>query len=80
VGQASLTVEVSTGRPHVLVGGDFGVKYYTPGSGKWNGLTLSSHQAFSVAIRLHQTEGTLFAVYARIQDSEGPNLYYLTKP
>ena len=83
-GQASLTLDISTGRPHVLVGGDFGVKYYTPGTGKWNGLTLSTNDEITgVAIRIDQTSKRLFVVYARYLGylaEDGPNLSYLTKP
>ena len=83
VGQPSLTIDISTGRPHVLVGGPFGLKYYTPGSGKWNGLTLSAQLAWDTSIRLNPANGSLIAVYSRIYDVEdpvAPNLHYLTKP
>ena len=76
----SLAIELATNRPHIAVGGDFGVKYYTPGTGKWNGLTLSSHQAVVVAIHMNQGNNVLFVAYARLTEVGGPNLYYLTKP
>ena len=79
VGATSLALDAG-GRPHVLVGGVFGVKYYTPGSGTWSGLTLSSHRSQGVAIRSGPATPTLFVAYARVLDEVGPNLYYLTKP
>ena len=83
VGRTSLTLDPASGRPHLIVGGEFGVKYYSPGSGKWNGLTLSNHMALDVAIASNRSDGSLFAAFARLDfsgDDFPPNLYYLTRP
>ncbi len=82
IGAASLTIDTATGRVHVLLGGDFGVRYYTkPGSGAWSQQKLTSAKAYSVALRLDQARGRLLAVYARQPDTNvSSSVYAFTKP
>ena len=81
LGYASLKVDVTSGRVHVLLGmWDGGVRYYTKAAGgSWSGQWLSPVRAYGVALRLDQPRQRLVAVYA--QDGTTANgIYALTKP
>jgi len=78
LGTISLTVDVATRRVHLLVAGDFGVKYYTKTPrGAWRGQRLSSEFAGGAAIRLDAANGQLLAVFSLSGES---GVRYTTKP
>ena len=81
VGTASLTLDVVSGRVHVLLGiSNGGVRYYTKtATGSWSGEWLSSARSSGVAIRLDQPRARLLAVYARFGAASN-GIYALTKP
>jgi hypothetical protein len=80
VGSASITLDVLTGRVHVLLGSPTGVRYYTKSAtGRWSGLTVALAEWSNVAIRLSPATGRLVAIFA----SPGGNatgVYALTNP
>lgn len=82
LGVKSLTVDAGTGRVHVLVGGESGLRHYTDtATGPWSVLKLSSAIVTSCAIRLDPATGTLLAVYARASDEKiSASIYAFTKP
>jgi hypothetical protein len=82
VGTTSLQVDDATGRVHALVGGDFGLRYFTkPASGPWTGSKLTSVPVSSPVIRLDPANGTLLVVYIRPSGAGGVGgIYVLTKP
>jgi hypothetical protein len=81
LGSASLTLDLASGRIHVLLGlWDRGVRYYTKtATGSWSGQWLSSAQSSGVVIRLDQTRQRLLAVYAQF-DEAAKGIVAFTKP
>jgi hypothetical protein len=75
VGSATLTFDTAKFEPHVLVGNESGLKYYTtlPG-GSWTGVTISNLPGWSSAIRFDQTRHRLVVALA-----DG-RVYGLSKP
>ena len=78
LGTISLTVDIATRRVHLLVAGDFGVKYFTKTpTGAWRGQRLSSERARSGALRLDPADGQLLAVFSLLVEK---GVRYTTKP
>jgi len=82
LGATSLVVDVATGRVHVLLSGDFGVRYYTkPATGPWSSATRTRNAAWSGAIRLDQASGALLAVFTRAPSTHiSASIYAMTRP
>src|SRR5262249_48136268 len=55
LGATSLTLDVQSGRPHVLIAGQLGVRYYTKSAAGWNGQTISSARTWAGALKQDQT-------------------------
>ena len=81
-GAHALTMDVISGRVHVLLGTQSDVRYYTKAArGSWSLQTLTAASAASVEIRLDQPKGTLLAVYAHPPTSRPlAGVYAMTKP
>lgn len=82
VGTASITLDVATGRIHVIVAGAGGLTYYTKSAGgEWSPTSLSVRAPGSPVIRLDPTTGTLLVVYVGDLGRAGTDgIYVLTKP
>jgi hypothetical protein len=83
VGTASLTLDVATGRVHVVVSAwASGLDYYTklPG-GAWSLTNLSVEAVGSPVIRLDPATGALLVVYNRVHRESMPDgIYAITRP
>jgi hypothetical protein len=78
LGVTSLTVDTATGRAHLIVGDETGIRYFTKSAfGAWKGTRLSTEETQDAVIRLDQDSGVLLVVY-----TGAPNgiVRYLTKP
>jgi hypothetical protein len=81
IGDVSLTVDRASGRIHVLVGGEQGLKYYTrSAAGVWLGATIDASAPDHVGIGLRQSTGRLFAVFSRRLDDQTFRVLISTKP
>ncbi len=80
VGTTSLQVDPLTGRVHVLVGDDSGLRYYTkPAGSGWIAKRLVSNAVGSAVIRLDPATGTLLVLYMR-EAAGASRIYAITKP
>jgi hypothetical protein len=81
IGEASLTVDVKTGRVHILFA-EFadrgGLRYYTKAAnGGWTAKRILAGRAFSPVLRLDPSTGTLLAAF--VDDSVGhAGIYIMT--
>jgi hypothetical protein len=81
IGDASLAVDVVSGRIHVLLGGEAGLKYYTTATGRsWAGITIDAEYSQDVSIRLRQATGRLFGVLGRVLDDGTGRVYAVAGP
>ena len=82
MGFASLTVDVASGRAHVLVGGDNGLYYFTKlAPDPWTMQKLSSTAVGSALLRQDQDRGTLLAAFTRgFSDTASSSVFAFAKP
>jgi hypothetical protein len=80
VGPASFTVDIRTGRVHMIVGGGRGLWYYTkPSNGDWTAKKISAIPGSSPVLRLDPMTGRLLVVF--IGQVGGTNgIYAMTRP
>lgn len=81
-GPSALDLDLDTGRPHVLVATNVGLKYYAPASGKaWGGLTLTPRIASDLDVSFDQDTGQVVVAYVRLEtEFNTDGLYLMTKP
>ena len=81
VGQASITMDASTGRVHVILSGPGGLLHYSMAAdGDWAMTTLSIHSGGSPIIRRDPTTDTLLVVFFGDVGLRAQGIYAMTKP